>query len=338
MVTIKDIAKMAGVSAMTVSNVIHNRETKTSEMTRNTILELIHKHNYKPNMFARNLVIGKSKIIGLLIPNVSNPFYSTLIRVVEDAANQAGYGVFLCNTHNNMGLELNYIRIMKENCVDGLIVASSTINNTDYYNTLARESFPVVIMDRLIRDEEDVYSVISDDFKGSYTAVQHLIEKGHRRIGCIVGTLTTLNSSERLRGYNEAMLDQKLPIESSWVHTGNDSLEMGATATDVLLKSKVTAIMTCNDILAYGVYRKASELKLHIPLDLSVIGFSDISFSEIITPPLTTVRLPILEMGIQATELLFGLLDHKTWNQKTFSYQTNFIIRESTAQPSSTSR
>ena len=322
---------MAGVSAMTVSNVIHNKKTKTSEETRELIHQLIQKNNYKPNAFARNLVTGKSNIIGLMIPDVSNPFFSCLIQVVEDAANKSGYSVLLCNTHDDAETEQNYIDVLLENGIDGMIVASSAIADTNYLNELARGSFPVVTMDRLVQEEDDIHGVVVDDFKGSYDAVNHLIELGHRKIGCITGSLSSFSCAERLRGYQEAMKHNGLPIEQDWIYSGKFTMQTGIIGAEKLLKHQVTAIMACGDILAYGVYRKAAELNLEIPKDLSVVGFDDLPFSDIITPPLTTVKQPILEMSNQITQLLFDLLGNKKVEAKLFTYPTKLIMRESTS-------
>lgn len=332
MVTIKDIAQMAGVSAMTVSNVIHNRSAKMSDETRSKIKSLLEEHNYKPNTFARTLVSGTSKLLGLIIPDAANPYYAGLIRAVEEAANLRGYGVFLCHTRDSETMERQYVNALIENSVDGLIIAGSSISGTEFYNDLAQAQFPVVMMDRMIHEEDSIYGLIADDYTGSRLAVEHLANLGHSKIGCITGPTTAHGYAERIRGYIDQMRNCGLSDREKWIRTERNDIRAGYEAAEQLLADDVTAIYACSDILAYGVYRFAKEQGLVIPDSLSVIGFGDIPFSNIISPGLTSISQPVSEMGQQAAQLLLDLIDQTNTPQKLSQQLSALKIRESTSR------
>lgn len=187
--TIKDVARLANVSTTTVSRVINNKTESISDDTRKRIQEIIKENNYQPSSIARGLVTKKTRTIGLIIPDISNPFFSDIVRGGEDEASKRGYNVFLCNSDYREEKEVEYIGILNEKCVDGIIFTGNSIENYDNLLNLVNSSIPIIIMNSN-RKTQNSYGVYLDNHWGGYIATQHLIKKGHKRIGCIAGPLS----------------------------------------------------------------------------------------------------------------------------------------------------
>ncbi|HEY8362023.1 MAG TPA: LacI family DNA-binding transcriptional regulator [Tissierellaceae bacterium] len=328
-VTIKDIAKLANVSIATVSRVINNKPGGVSEETRKRILELVKELGYQPNAIARSLVTKKTKTIGLIIPDISNPFFPDIARGVEDGAYMYGYNVFLCNTDDNLAKESEYINALKEKYVDGIIFTSSSIPKHEHMVALIKSGIPVVIIDRRI-DFEDVYGVFVDNYEGGYIATKYLIDLGHRRIACIAGPLHTTTAKDRLEGYKKALMESGISIEEELIFEGDYKINSGIVGAEKVLQHKITAIFACNDLMAYGAYKTIKSLGYKIPDDVSVIGFDDIQLSQILEPQLTTIKQPAYDMGLTAASMLIKLVEGQKLNKRVINFKPRLIIRRST--------
>ena len=328
-ITIKDIARLANVSIATVSKVINNKTEGISEETKNRILQLIKETGYQPNAIARSLVTKKTKTIGLIVPDISNPFFPDVARGVEDGAHMDGYNVFLCNTDDNLDKEIEYIKVLREKCVDGIIFTSGSIPKYEHIVELRTSGIPIVIIDRRI-DSEDVYGVFLDNYKGGYIATRYLISLGHKRIGCVTGPLYVSSAIERLEGYKKALMDNGIDIDETLIFEGDYRISGGAVGAEKLLDRKVTAIFAFNDLMAYGAYLTIRSHGYKIPDDISVVGFDDIQLSQVMEPQLTTIRQPAYDMGLNAVRILINLIGGKKCTKKIVKLQPQLIVRQST--------
>lgn len=331
-VTIKDIAKLANVSATTVSNVINGKTAKTTEETKEKILQLVREMDYKPNAMARSLVNGKSKLIGLIVPDISDPYFSYMTRAIEDVGRGYGYRVLSCSTYNNVKNEHMIIDELREHCVDGMIVSSSLIKENWQFNDILKIKYPLVSIGRSIESGEDVCSVCVDNFKSGYEATKYLINLGHRNIACIAGDEWLQDTRDRISGFKKALEDNKIEISDERIYCGTNNVETGIKGMNEIFSvdKDVTAVVACSDMIAYGVYKSARVHSMTIPKDLSVVGIGDLSFSKIVTPELTTVQEPVEEIAETAVKMLISIINKKPHEKNEYKYDSRLVIREST--------
>ncbi|WP_342431795.1 LacI family DNA-binding transcriptional regulator [Neobacillus sp. FSL H8-0543] len=331
-ITIKDIAKKANVSITTVSRVLNQKTEGISKSTRKRVLEIIEELGYRPNSIARSMITKQTNTIGLIIPDIRNPFFPELVRGVEDFLNQHSYNVFLCNTDGDPKRELEYVSLLKEKNVDGIIFTYScaeTIQQLE--DILSVEKIPFVLLDRGVEDHK--FSVVSiHNEKAGYLATQHLIELMHTQIGCITGPTSYPNSKARLQGYQRALAEAGIASNPDLIVEGDFQMEGGyLAARELLAKQKVTAVFAFNDLMAFGVYQAAAEMGISIPDDLSVVGFDNIKYNQLLHPRLTTIEQSVYEMGKLSAEILFEQMtkggDAVT---KTQYLEPALILREST--------
>jgi LacI family transcriptional regulator len=238
--------------------------------------------------------------------------------------------VFLCNSDNNNDKERDYIKVLKEKYVDGIIFTGSSISNCSYILDLVDSSIPVVIMDRDL-ESENINGVFLDNYEGGYAATKHLIDLGHTGIGCAIGPLTTKSARDRLEGYMNALRDNGIQVDNHLIREGEYNIKGGEEGAKKILENKgVTAIFASNDLMAYGVYKTVHSKGLKIPEDISVVGFDDIQFSQILEPQLTTINQPTYDMGVTATQILLKLIQGKTVRKKMVNFKPKLIVRKST--------
>jgi len=328
-VTIRDIAEKANVSIATVSRVINNKSEGVGEETRKRILKLVKELGYQPNALARGLVTKKTKTVGLIIPDITNPFFADIARGVEDQANLFGYNVFLCNTDDDLDKENKYINALKEKYVDGIIFTSSSIPNQNHIVELIKTGIPTILMDRQI-DDKHVVGIFIDNLLGGYIATKHLLELGYSRIACITGPLFLKSAVERLQGYEKALNEYGMEVDNEIVAEGTYKMESGYETAKELLAKGVRTFFVCNDIMALGVCKAVKESGYNIPEDVSVVGFDDIQISHVIEPPLTTVRQPSYDMGKEAIKMLVKLIEGKKIRKKIVKFKPELVIRQST--------
>ena len=310
-VTIKDIANEAGVSATTVSRVLNNKPD-VSDQTKQRIEQVIDELNYNPNGIARGLVLNKTHTLGLVIPDISNPFFPEVAKGIEDKAKKLGYSVIFCNTDNHNQGEKEAIELMKSKQVDGMIV-SLAINeqNKQELAELAEENFPIIQIDRKI-PKSGFPAVVIDNQTAAYQAVSHLINLGHEKIAHISGDLAVKTAQDRLAGFKEAIKSARIDLLEKWIKTGDYSRDSGYQQMKDLLNldDQPTAVFIANDLMALGAYEAIFEAGLKIPEDISIVGYDDIEVASVIRPSLTTISQPEYQLGVTAAELLINSIEN----------------------------
>ncbi|MGL6173393.1 MAG: LacI family DNA-binding transcriptional regulator [Cellulosilyticaceae bacterium] len=327
-ITIKEIAQMTGVSVATVSRVVNNHPNGVGEAKRKEIQEVIEKYNYTPNLIAKSMITNKTQCIGLLIPDILNPFFQNLARGIEDCALQKGYSVFLCNTDQNYTKYLNYIRAMLSKNVDGLIVTGYPKEIEEELNNLLKNK-KIVVIGREIQ-AENYCRITTDGIDESYEMTKYLIEMGHEKIACITGTTADDVNQERLAGYKRALDEYRIPFKQNLIFQGDFHYESGQEQGKLIIQNtEVTAIYCFNDMMAQGVYKACKELGKKIPEDISLVGFDDIYTAELMMPPLTTVRQPSYELGEISARALVDWMDTEKLKERQITLSNQLIIRES---------
>ncbi|MHB1376108.1 MAG: LacI family DNA-binding transcriptional regulator [Candidatus Humimicrobiaceae bacterium] len=324
----KDVAKKAGVSMMTVSRVV-NKNSSISEKIRKNVLNAIKELNYKPNKLARSLVTKKSEFISVVVPDISNPFFSEMVKGIEEIARTKGYNILLGSTDGRKEIESEYINSAVNRMSDGVILIAPRIEDKMIYEF--NDYLPLVVVDRLL-DRSDVLQIGIDDFKGAILAMEYLIGLNHKNIGFLSGTMDILAGLQREQGYINALEKQKKPINFKLILKGDWSFESGRNAFKNFYNNnpRPTAIFAANDLMAFGLIQGAKEMNVKIPEDLSIVGYDDIAMSALINPSLTTVKQPISEMGRKAVELLLNKLRKNPDNNIDNNLECKLIIREST--------
>ena len=303
MVTIKDVAQAAGVSITTVSHTI-NGTRRVSDRLQARVLKAMKDLDYRPNVLARSLRVGRTRTIGLIIPDNSNLFFAEIARTIEDIGYQHGYSVILCNSDGKPEKQQRYIQTLVDKKVDGIIFMSSG-ESADDLQQLVDNNIEVVAVDRDVpRPCTD--TVLLDNESAGYQATQHLIELGHRRIACISGPSELTSSAQRVVGYRRAMREAGLELNPAYLVTGDFQIEGGETGIIQLMgiMPRPSAVFVCNDMMAIGAIRGALQLGIKVPGDLSLVGFDDIALARAMSPALTTMAQPVPDLARSATELL----------------------------------
>ena len=332
-INIKDVAKKAGVSTATVSRVLSDFPG-VREKTKIQVLKAVEKLNYEINAVARSLRQKKTNSIGIIVGNVLSQFYSVIAKSVEDTANKFGYHTILCNGDENPEKELEYLKVLKSNRVDGIILVP-TGKNSKYIHNLINTRIKVVLLDRLI-EGVDCDAVLVDNTTGAYKAVKHLIDQGYRKIGIVDGYLDRTTGAERLKGYLQAIEEAGIAKDDSLIKIGNFKKESGKKLTKELLEqsNKPEAIFTTNIDMSMGALIAIKEMGLSIPDDIGIVCFDDSDWALILEPPITVIRQPVYQLGSMAVELLIKKIESKRKNFKKIpsitTLETELISREST--------
>lgn len=310
--TIKDIAKEAGVSIATVSFIVNGKDQHISEATRQRVKDVMKKYNYIPNAMAGSLVTRRTGIIGLILPDITNPFFPGIARGAEDRANEEGYSIIFCNTDDKIEVEEKYIESLTSKMVDGIIIAHSS-SSDKMREILERTQIPVILIDRDFDSKNILGKVLVNNRAGAFNAVCHMVGKGYKKIAYLSGSLKTKTAMERLEGYKDALKEKGLPLEKHLIKYGEYRAEWGSKGVIELLeeKSDFDAIFCGNDLIAIGAMKELLKNGYKVPEDIGVMGFDDIYMSQMVEPELTTVKQPNYEMGYQAVELLIKHLKDK---------------------------
>jgi LacI family transcriptional regulator len=328
--TIADVARAARVHPSTVSRALNDGAALRAE-TRERVLRAARKLDYRPSALARGLRLQRTLTVGMLVPDIANPFFPPIIRGAEDTTLARGYALVLCNTEDVPEREATYLRVLRERQVDGLLIASSRMADS-VITRLRRERFPFVLVNRSARGAE--LTVTVDNRRAAGEAIAHLVALGHRRIAHIAGPQTTTTGLERAEGARVAIQRHGLPRSAAlWIEANAFSEAEGYRCARVLLaeEGRPTAIFGANDLIAVGVLRAAREARLRVPEDLSVVGFNDIRQAELLEPPLTTVRVPQYEMGATSARLLIARLENEPLAESHVVLPASFTVRGSTA-------
>jgi LacI family transcriptional regulator len=346
-VTVYDIAREANVSVATVSRVLNNT-APVKASTRERIMALINKYQFSPNALARSLIKKETGMIGIILPDITNPFFPEVLAGLEQEARNNGYTFFLCDTSSSnydiqaqYQRETQYLNILIEKQVDGIIMIGGRVNLAKCDKELIREvaevnkRLPVVLINGNLPGAP-LHRVAVDESAGAEMATQHLIDLGHREIAFIGGYKQMSNTLYRVQGFAKTMARNGLAVDKKRVLHGGFSVEAGKRLMQELLSGsdggKITAVFCANDLIAIGAIKTAVKAGLRIPEDLSIIGFDDIPFAANSIPELTTISLKSNELGRTAADVLHKLITDKKVSRLT-SLQPELAVRESTAPP-----
>lgn len=328
---IEDVARQAGVSTATVSRVLSGKPYVSDDL-RERVQSAVQELNYRPSRVARSLRVQRSSIIGLIVSDIQNPFFTAVVRAAEDAAYQQKYSVFLCNSDENTEKETMYLELMVAEHVAGVIL-SPTLGQNDMYRHLAEMGVPVVAIDRRVTNV-DMDSVLVDNVSGAREIVRHLLEMGHRRIGAVIGTPASSTGEERLRGYAEALHSYGLDVEPELIRTGMPRIAGGHAFTHELLSlpNPPTAIFAGNNLLTIGALSAIHQRGLRIPEDIALAAFDEMDWTPFVKPALTVVEQPTYALGRTAVELLLQRMEDPDRPIQEVVLPPTLHIRESTAR------
>lgn len=334
-VTIKDIAKQANVSIATVSKVINNKDEGFSLETKNRVIKIMHELDYHPNSIARGLVTKRTNVIGLILPDITNPFFPEVVRGVEDTANAHGYNLVLCNTDDDEKKEKKYFRILRDKYVDGVIYTNAAALRDKNIKILVDDEIPFVLMDRYTENQIIPY-IHTDNEMGMYEAVKYLIDKGHRKISYISGPVGDIVAENRIRGYKRAMIESGIKFNETLLRYGNYKVASGIRCMESLLSSGMdfTAVVCANDMMAVGALDVLKNKGISVPEEISITGYDDIFLSQMTTPKLTTISQPKYELGRISAEILFKLINGEEIDSREIKLEPHLVIRDSVAERS----
>lgn len=331
-VTIKEIARRLGISKSTVSRALRD-SPEISPATKERVIELARELDYSPNPIALSLLKNRTHTIGIIVPDIDNPFFSTAISGVDDVAYSRGYHVMIYQSHESYERERIDVRHIADRRADGLIVsvASQSVNHA-HFGELQERGIPIVFFDRA-SDKVQTHKVLVDDYEGAFRGTEHLIAQGCRRIAHISGPMNLTISRNRYEGYKEALLRHGLPIRDEWVVSAEYSQGEGTDRAYQLmaLRERPDAIFAASDRIGIGVHWALRQLGYRMPDDVALLGFSDLGIAALLDPPLSSVAQPSFEMGRQAAELLLDLIENKSTppSYETRVLKTNLVVRES---------
>lgn len=333
MPSMKQIARLANVSLGTVSHVINNSAT-VREPLRRRVLEAVELLNYQPSQLARGLRRDKTNIIGMIIPDITNPFFPAVVRGAEDAAFRNGYRLLLCNADNNQEKEISYIKELRTYLPAGIIIIPSNLNDVSMKDGNLTGRSAVVCLDRVPRDWTGD-AVTIDNVNGAKQAVDHLISLGHVRIATVTGPLHLTNARDRLTGFRRALKEENILIPAEYVQESSFDRMGGYTAAMKLLKMEMhpTAIFAQNDLMAMGVLQAIRAVGLKCPEDISLFGFDGLDVMELIDPPLSSVQQPGYQLGELGVQLLVKRVNDPETECNHHVLPTELILRASVAPP-----
>lgn len=336
--TMRDVARLAGVSTSTVSAAI-NGAVPVSQERLTRILDAMRALDYHPDAIARSLKTGRTNVIGVVAPDITNMFYPEVVRGVEEAAQQAGYGVLLCDSNENPENESRRLNMLFSRRVDGVLLACC--HQSTAYLTLAQRKLPAVFMDRLPPAEGEA-TVSTDNLQAGYMAARHLIELGHERIAMMAGHLSLSPHRDRLEGFRKAMQEFHLPIRDEYLTYGGVQVENGrATGRQLLsLSARPTAVMASNNKLLLGLLQALEEGRVAVPSQMSVLGFDDYLWNQYFSPSLTAVAQATYEIGKRSFALLLEIINRPAGQDlagRHIRLPAELRVRNSTAAPADAS-
>src|SRR3954469_11808292 len=328
MVTMAEVAKLAGVSVTTVSHVI-NGTRPASERTRRSVLAAIERTGYRPNTIARALARGGTQSLGLAISGLSNPYFMDVVAAVEQAAGRAGHTLLLGDTREDPEHELRIVRALAERQVDGMLLAPTVGALERALPYLKAQEVPTVLLDRFVDVPLD--QVGCDNEQPTARLVEHLIDKGHKRIAMAIGIPGLSTTEERVRGYRMALKRAGLGFDSALVAEGSSQRDQAREAMHALLDlpDPPTAVVSGNNFMTIGLLRAIAERGLTVPDDLALVAFDDFEWPYLFAPRLTVIRQPTTELGSRAVELLLSRLEDPSRPVRTERLDANFIHRDS---------
>ena len=332
--TIRDVARLASVSTATVSNVLNGSRNVAAD-TRERVLKAVDALGYSPHPAARSMRGGASALLGLIVADIINPFFTELVHSVERAAHAKGYSVLLCNSDEDLGRERQHLKLLRSQRVDGIILAATGHSSRERSAALGQLRVPVVLVDRGF-EEFGLDAVILDNHGAALLAMRHLLAFGHQRIAMIGGPLTLSTGAQRLAGYRESLIEAGVRYDPRWVRDVGFREQPAYEAARELLAppDRPTAMFAANNLIAIGMMRAIADAKLRCPEDISIVSIDDFSWANAFRPRLTTVAQPVAEMGETAMRLLLARLDGSaTGEARTEVMTPTLLVRDSCCAP-----
>ena len=326
-VRLKDVASKAGVSVATVSHVVNNTKP-VSEKTKARIEAAIKELSYTPNFLAKSLKENRSKVIGLIIPDISNYYFTEIASIIEQRLNDAGYNMILCNSNENLELEIQHIQQLKAYMVSGMIIAPTTMD-FDYRKLVASQDYPIVFIDRKLSTLQGD-SIIADGACAVEEAVSYLIKKGHKRIGFIGANRGLSTTANRFLGYQNALKKNGIPLDSSLCVFGEPKINPAMSLCSQLFsQTNISALLVSSSLMSIGAVQFFTKNNIKIPEQIALIGYDDYIWSTITAPPLSTIKQPTSEIGYKAAETMLNRLENGSTPITEILLNSEFIIRES---------
>ena len=326
-ITLRMVAKRAGVSVNTASRAINNKPD-INEETKKKVLKVAQELGYVRNATAVALRTRKTGTIGVVIADNRNPFYAEVLNGIEEASRKKNYHIILANTQRDYKKEEEAINLLLAKRVDGLLITPVQDRDDDIKN-LIKANIPFVVVGRDFENIE-VDSIYNDEVKGGFLATEYLIKKGHKKIALIDGFLYKSPAKGRLEGYKRALNKYRIPLDDSLISVGDINIEDGHERTKEMLEKNLdfTAIFAYNDMMAFGAMQALKEKSLRIPEDIGLVGYDDIPFSSLISPPLTTIRLKKQDLGVESVKLLLSRINGNRKKMKKVILDVEFVVRE----------
>ena len=326
-VRLKDVASKAGVSVATVSHVVNNTKP-VSEKTKARIEAAIKELSYTPNFLAKSLKENRSKVIGLIIPDISNYYFTEIASIIEQRLNDAGYNMILCNSNENLELEIQHIQQLKAYMVSGMIIAPTTMD-FDYRKLVASQDYPIVFIDRKLSTLQGD-SIIADGACAVEEAVSYLIKKGHKRIGFIGANRGLSTTANRFLGYQNALKKNGIPLDSSLCVFSEPKINPAMSLCSQLFsQTNISALLVSSSLMSIGAVQFFTKNNIKIPEQIALIGYDDYIWSTITAPPLSTIKQPTSEIGYKAAETMLNRLENGNIPITEILLNSEFIIRES---------
>lgn len=328
-ITMQDVAEQAGVSKATVSHVI-NETRYVEEATKERVQDAIRALGYRPNVAARSLTTQRTRVIGLIVSDVTNTFFGEIMLGVEDVLIANGYSLMVCNTSEVLEREAYYIDILLRQGVDG-IIAAATSQNWDALNEAAKLNIPIVMLDRTFDNAKSPYVGVNNKY-GAYLGTKHLIDRGYREIGILSGFQRLSTMRERLSGFEMALSEAGLPLRQRWCVDSHLSIEDGQSAMQALMAQdeRPQAVFVCNNLLSLGALMGLQDLDLRCPRDVAIVGFDDHPWAQVSSPPLTVVRQPTYRIGETAAHKVLQALNGDQDDIPSALFNCELVLRRST--------
>ncbi|MDE2856549.1 MAG: LacI family DNA-binding transcriptional regulator [Chloroflexota bacterium] len=327
-ITMQDVAEQAGVSKATVSHVI-NETRFVEEATKERVQDAIRSLGYRPNVAARSLTTQRTRVIGLIVSDVTNTFFGEIMLGVEDVLIANGYSLMVCNTSEVLEREEYYIDILLRQGVDG-IIAAATSQNWDALNEAAKLNIPIVMLDRTFDNAKSPYVGVNNKY-GAYLGAKHLIERGYREIGILSGFQRLSTMRERLSGFEMALAEAGLPLRELWSVASPLSIEDGQRAMRALMtqEERPRAVFVCNNLLSLGALMGLQALGMTCPEDVAIVGFDDHPWAQVSSPPLTVVRQPTYRIGETAARKVLQALNGDQDDIPSAIFNCELVLRQS---------
>lgn len=329
-VTINDVAKAAGVSRQTVSRAMNDKREISPE-TKERVMIAVEQLGYQPNRLAQGMVTRRTRSVGLILADITNPFFPEVARGVQDTARDNDYNVLLCNSDEDPKVEVATLYSLAAQGVDGIILFAHKASDEDLLG-FADNYSPILIVNRVL-EHPNIVQLMVDNLHGSRLAVAHLVGKGHVHIGMLANAFNNPDLIRRVQGYKAVLREHGMPLREEWIAQAAPTLQGGYECARRLLTEfgEITAVFTYNDLMAIGALRACQDMGRRVPEDVEIIGFDDILMASMVTPALSSVRVDKYQLGQMAITRLLDMIDHPEEHFSSIHMDVELVLRESTS-------